>query len=61
MDSIRLYFKFYLKVRFAQFFNFDSLPGEFYLQISQTNQCEENLFRKLSYLIVPQVPSNEKI
>ena len=45
-----------MKVRFAQFFNFDSLIGEFYLQVSQTNECGKNLFRKLSYLIAPQIP-----
>ena len=53
--------KFYLKVRFGQFINSDSLSSKFYLQISQTSEWGENLFRKCGYLIVPQIPANKDI
>ena len=40
--------------------NFESLSGEFYLQVSQTSEFGKSLYRKLRYLIGPQKPKNEK-
>ena len=39
---------------------FESLSGEFYLQVSQSSKFGNKLFRKLRYLIGTQMPKNEK-
>ena len=40
--------------------NFESLSGEFYLQVLQTSEFGKSLYRKLRYLIGTQIPKNEK-